>query len=197
MSNHHYQWVFFWPTLIRFRKYDSLFLSSHRITAKRMLFKILNYRHPWPRMFFRLYLSCDKVGNNVACTCWSNLGALHQLPITAAWNTKSARHFFAWPALGIEPKTFWLWVKYHIYLAMWPYLYSYLSVLMKLHISSAMQQWAGSKLRAGSSNSSLIVRKPRNTSSISATSWGSSQRLLCKITSYSSLQNVFAMVFYQ
>ena len=64
-------------------------------------------------MFNRLY---RKVGANSACNCWSNLGSVHQVPITAGWtkvvwNMKFARHFYTWPALGIEPKTFWSWVQ--------------------------------------------------------------------------------------
>ena len=66
---------------------------------------------PWPYIFDRLYLSPGKVGANAACSYWSNLGSVHQVPITAGWteavwNTKFARHFYTWPALGMEPQTF-------------------------------------------------------------------------------------------
>ena len=72
----------------------------------------LQVQTPWQRMFNRLYLSPDKVGTNAACNYGSNLGSVHQVPITArwteaVWNTKFAWHFYTWPALGIEPQTFW------------------------------------------------------------------------------------------
>ena len=73
-------------------------------------------------MFNRLYLSPGKVGTNAACNYWSNLGSVHQVPITtgwteAVWNTKFTRHFYTWPTLGIEPQTFWPWVQRPIHLA--------------------------------------------------------------------------------
>ena len=37
---------------------------------------------------------------------------MHHIPIT-----KFARHFYTWPALGIEPQTFWSWVQCPIHLA--------------------------------------------------------------------------------
>ena len=51
-----------------------------------------------------------------ACSCWSNLGSVHQVPITAGWpeavwNAKFAQHFYTWPAPGIEPMTSRFWVK--------------------------------------------------------------------------------------
>ena len=57
-----------------------------------------------------------------ACSYRSNLGSVHQVPITAGWteavwNTKFVRHFYTWPALGIEPQTFWSWVQCPIHLA--------------------------------------------------------------------------------
>ena len=62
-------------------------------------------------MFNRLYLSPLKVGANAACNYRSNLGSVHQVPITAGWaeamwNTKFARYIYTWPALGIELQTF-------------------------------------------------------------------------------------------
>ena len=51
-------------------------------------------------MFNRLYLSPGKVGANAACNYWSNLGSVHQVPITAgSWteavkNTKFTQHFY-------------------------------------------------------------------------------------------------------
>ena len=67
-------------------------------------------------------LSPGKVGANAECNCWSNLGSVHQVPITAGWtesvwNTKFAWHFQTWPALGIEPQTFWSWVQRPIHWA--------------------------------------------------------------------------------
>ena len=61
------------------------------------------------------YISLGKVGTNAACNYWSNLGSLHQVPITAwwtkaVWNTKFALHFI-WQALRIDPQTFWSWVQ--------------------------------------------------------------------------------------
>ena len=49
-------------------------------------------------------------GRTAACNYWSNLGSVHQVPITAGWaealwNTKFAWHFYTWPALGIELQT--------------------------------------------------------------------------------------------
>ena len=54
-------------------------------------------------------------GRTAACNYWSNLGSVYQVPIMAGWteavwNTKFARHFSTWPALGIGPQTFWSWV---------------------------------------------------------------------------------------
>ena len=53
----------------------------------------------WLHQFFRLI---------AACNYWSNLGSVHQVPITAGWteavwNTKFAQLFYTWPALEIEP----------------------------------------------------------------------------------------------
>ena len=67
-------------------------------------------------MFNRLYLSPGKVGANAVCNYWSNLGSVHQVPIMggwteAVWNMKFDWHFYTWPALGIEPQTFWSWVQ--------------------------------------------------------------------------------------
>ena len=61
-------------------------------------------------------------GRTTAGNYWSNLGSVHQVPIMAGWakavwNTKFARHFYTWPALGIEPQTFWSWVQRPIHLA--------------------------------------------------------------------------------
>ena len=66
--------------------------------------------------------SPSKVGPNAAWTYWSNLGSVHQVPITAGWtgavwNTKFARHFYTWPALGIELQTFWSCVQCPIHWA--------------------------------------------------------------------------------
>ena len=77
----------------------------------------LRLQTPWQRMFNRLHLFPGNVGANAACNYWSNLGSVHQVPITAGWteavwNTKFARHFYTWPALGIEPQTFWSWVQH-------------------------------------------------------------------------------------
>ena len=63
-------------------------------------------------------------GRTAACNYWSNLGSVHQVPITAGWteavwNTKFARHFYTWPTLGIEPQTFWSWVQFPI--STWPH----------------------------------------------------------------------------
>ena len=74
-------------------------------------------------MFNRLYLSLGKAGANAACSYWCNLGSVQQVPIAAGWNeavwnTKSAWHFYTWPALGIEPQIFWSWVQCPIHLAM-------------------------------------------------------------------------------
>ena len=65
-------------------------------------------------MFNRLYLSPGKVGANTACTD-PTLDLCTRCPFTAGWteavwNTKFARHFYTWPALGIEPLIFWSWV---------------------------------------------------------------------------------------
>ena len=48
--------------------------------------------------------------------------SFHLVPITggwaeAVWNEKFARHFYIWPAVGIEPQTFWSWVQHFIQLA--------------------------------------------------------------------------------
>ena len=71
---------------------------------------------------FRLYLPPWQWAPTAACNYRSNLGSVHQVPITAGWteavwNTKFARHFYTWPALGIEPQTFWYWVQRPIHLA--------------------------------------------------------------------------------
>ena len=63
--------------------------------------------HPRPCMFNRRYLSPGKVSSSTACNYWSNLGFVHQVPITAGWteavwNTKFAWHFHTWSVLGIE-----------------------------------------------------------------------------------------------
>ena len=60
--------------------------------------------------------------HTAACNYRSNLGSVHQVPITAGWtkavwNTKFTRHFYTWPALGIEPQTIWSWVQRPIHLA--------------------------------------------------------------------------------
>ena len=61
-------------------------------------------------------------GCTVASNYWSNLGYVHQVPITArwtkaVWNTKFTRHFYTWPVLVIEPQTFWYWLQRHNHLA--------------------------------------------------------------------------------
>ena len=71
-------------------------------------------------MFNRLYLSPCKVGANAAGNYWSNLGSVHQVPITArwaeaVWNTKFVQHFYPWSVLRIEPQTFWFWVQCHVF----------------------------------------------------------------------------------
>ena len=48
----------------------------------------------------------------------------HQVPITAEWaealwNEKFAQYFYTWPALGIEPQTFWTWVQHLIHFGYW------------------------------------------------------------------------------
>ena len=48
--------------------------------------------------------------------------SFQQVPITsgwaeAAWSEKFARHIYTWPAVGIEPQTFWSWVQNPIHLA--------------------------------------------------------------------------------
>ena len=42
----------------------------------------------------------------------------------AVWNTKFAQLFCTWPALGIEPQTFWSWVQCPIHLV-WTYFISF------------------------------------------------------------------------
>ena len=74
-------------------------------------------------MFNRLYHSPGKVGANAACNYWSNLGSAHQVPIMtgwtqAVWNTKFTPYFCTWPALAIEPQTFWSWGQCPIRLVM-------------------------------------------------------------------------------
>ena len=44
-----------------------------------------------------------------SCNYWSNLGSVHQGPITdgwteAVWNTKFARHCYTWPTLQSNPR---------------------------------------------------------------------------------------------
>ena len=98
--------------------------------------------NPWPRSWIRVKVkvvvlesrlhdnACStdftfplgKVGANAACNYSSNLGFVHQVPTTAGWteakwNTKFARYFCTWPALGIEPQTFWSWVQCPIHWA--------------------------------------------------------------------------------
>ena len=67
-------------------------------------------------MFNRLYLSVPLARWTPVqpATIWSNLGSVHQVPITggltrAVWNTKFARHFCTWAVHWIESQTFWSW----------------------------------------------------------------------------------------
>ena len=73
-------------------------------------------------MFFRIYLSPDKIGTSATCNYKFKLLSVHQVPITtgwpeAVWNAKFAWHFYTRPALGIEPQAFWSWVQCPVHLA--------------------------------------------------------------------------------
>ena len=59
------------------------------------------------------FLQLEQIMNNSAFL-------FHQVPTPAgwteaAWNEKFAWHFYTWPAVGIEPQTFWSWVKRSIH----------------------------------------------------------------------------------
>ena len=56
-------------------------------------------------------ISHGEVGANCRGDDWSNLGSVHQVPITAGWIKEVWRtfawHFYTWLSVGIEIKAFW------------------------------------------------------------------------------------------
>ena len=102
-----------------------------------------------------------------ACNYRSNLGSVHQVPITAewtetVWNITFAQHFYTWPALGIKPQTFRSWVQCPIRLATcslkWP------STCIMIGVFALYYLWAQEKLHV-----SCLVYDPKTKLYISST----------------------------
>ena len=77
----------------------------------------------WNSLLYVLISSGKKSAHFLQLMLFTILQLLsHEVPITvgwaeAVWNEKFARHFYTWPAVGIEPQTFWSWVQHPIHLA--------------------------------------------------------------------------------
>ena len=90
-------------------------------------FSRLHNLHPryWNSLLYSLISSGENSAHFLQLmpfTCTILQLSFHQVPITAGWaeavrNEKLAWHFYTWPAVGIEPQTFWSWVQCPIHWA--------------------------------------------------------------------------------
>ena len=108
-----------------------VFTLLHRKVEKLCLYKFsrcyigkgngicLKSRHPWSPMHTPVKVCQYRCSLHLLIKPWIwALGPVTDGWTEAVWDMKFARHFCTWPALRLEPQTFWCWVNRSIHLSL-------------------------------------------------------------------------------